>query len=243
MACTVGPDFACDNFLVKSSLSSQLLLSLQLSTTSPRSIKLSFRTILSQDHINHNYEHTSTDPHTIHTTNLTTEQLLTYKMQLQAYFLGLLASASTIKAQAIINWVFYEAGTDCSKNWHDEPTNEDYWTETNGFCLPMNTVAGEYDVVVSALVVGQSAVFPAMYACPTKHCDLENCVLMAADGWSGEGIGCQHMYDATHWWINGVSQPWKRDAKANETVGWKGAGLGPRAGLNETRTTATEFHA
>ena len=170
-------------------------------------------------------------------------------MQLQAYLLGLLASASTIKAQAMVNWVFYEAGSDCNKNWHNEPTNEDYWTETNGFCLPMNTRSGEYDVVVSAVNTGLNAIMPAMYACPDHLCDLSNCVLMAADAWSGMGMGCQHMYNAPFWWIAGVSSPFKRDVDLNETEGWEGAGLGPRdnlnetASLNETRTRATEFHA
>ena len=154
-------------------------------------------------------------------------------MQLHAYLLGLVASASTIKAQAMINWVFYEAGSDCSRNWHNEPTNEDYWTETNGFCLPMNTRSGEYDVVVSAVNTGLNTNNPAMYACPDRSCDLHNCVLMAADQWGGSGMGCQHMYNSPFWWIAGVSTPFKRDVEGNETVGVDGPGLGPRGDENE----------
>ena len=193
-------------------------------------------------------------------------------MQLQAYLFGLVASASTIKAQAMINWVFYEAGSDCSKNWHNEPTNEDYWTEPHPFCLPMNTFSGEYDMVVSAVNTGLNANNPAMYACPDHSCDLHNCVLMAADGWGGSGMGCQHMYNAPYWYIAGVTEPFKRDLEGNETAGLEEMGLGPRdsldedakenetagleevglgprgdlietASLDETRTKAMEFHA
>ncbi len=124
----------------------------------------------------------------------------------------------------------------------------------------MNTLSGEYDVSVSALNTGLNAIFPAMYACPTKECDLTACILMAAQAWSGQSMGCQHMYNSPYWWIDSVGSPGKRDVKGsetvgwegvglgqrkslNETAGWKGAGLGPRASLNETRTKATEFHA
>ena len=170
-------------------------------------------------------------------------------MQLQVYLLGLIATASTIKAQAMINWVFYEPNSGCNKNWRNEPTNEDYWTETNGFCLPMNTRSGEYDVVISAINTGLNAINPAMYACPERTCDLDKCILMAAESWSGQGMGCQHMYNAPFWWIAGVSTPMKRDGEGNETEGAEEVGLGPRgegngaARLDEMRTRANVFHA
>lgn len=170
-------------------------------------------------------------------------------MQLKVCLLGLVASASTIKAQAMLNWVFYEAGSNCNKNWHNEPTNEDYWTESNGFCLPMNTRTGDYDVTVSGINVGLNANMPALYACPDHSCDLNNCILMAADEWSGSGMGCQHMHSAPFWWIAGVSTPLKRDVEGNETEGTEAVGLGPRGGengaarLEEMRMRAKEFHA
>lgn len=113
----------------------------------------------------------------------------------------------------------------------------------------MNTRSGEYDVVVSAVNVGLNAINPAMYACPDRLCDLNNCVMMAADEWGGSGMGCQHMYNAPYWWIAGVNELVKRDVEGNETVGLDGPGLGSRddlnetASLDETRTRATEFHA
>ena len=70
--------------------------------------------------------------------------------------------------------------------------------------------------------------------------------MMAANEWSGQGMGCQHMHNAPFWWIAGVEIPFKRDGGWNET---EEAGLGPRgegngaARLDEMRTRAKEFNA
>ena len=149
----------------------------------------------------------------------------------------------------MINWAFYEPGSECTKNLRNEPSNEDYWTKTDGHCLPMNTYSGEYDVVVDATNVGLNTVYPAMYGCPDAKCDLENCILMAGQGWDGLGLGCQHMYAAPYWWIDGVSIPMKREVEGNETKEWEEGGLGPREVVNVTesengmRLRAIEFKA
>lgn len=136
----------------------------------------------------------------------------------------------------MINWAFYEPGSECTKNWQDDVSNEDYWTKETGQCFPMNTRSGEYDVVVGATNVGLNTITPAMYACPDKNCDLANCILMAAEGWAGGGMGCQHMYTSPYWWINGVEVPMKRDVMGEETDGTESVGLGPRRVMNVTES-------
>lgn len=250
MARIVGSNFACENVLLKSSPSLPLLLSSN-HLPLPKDQSSYLQTENSVDTTPHRIQ---TTPHTNYTTYTPHHKShhnksINHKMQFRAYLLSLLATASTIQAQAMINWAFYEPGSECSKNWRDEPINEDYWTAPDGHCLPMNTRSGEYDVVVNANNVGLNTINPAMYACPDKECDLEDCALMTAEGWGGQGLGCQHLYNAPYWWIEGVTIPMKREVEGNEITEWEEGVLGPREVVNETksenepRLRAMEFKA